>query len=414
MSSLFRQEAMQAEHTPLYANPLAVRTVTATRVMAVLLLMVAGLVAFAAFAQFNKKEHVAGFLTTELGDAAVVAPLTGTLTELFVAEDAIVKKGDPLFSVSTEVGAGKGETEVQLDNQLQRKKETLEAEIENLRTTGQVEKGQLQSRLALLDSTLLQGQADQTRLRAIGALSQKTLDKQQELVSRGYVSELSLIDKQRDKLEVEGRLAAVEQATMALQRERAQLVFDLTTTERRLAATIAPREREALSLAQSKTELLASRVRKVLAPRDGTVSGLTATSGAAVSAGEVLLRLTPEGAALVAKLRISPHARGMVNIGQPVLLQYASYPYRDYGQAQAILSKIAESPVDNPDQEKPSQGKAPVYSVTAVLASQTVISRKGEVFRLKPGMSFEADIVIERRSLLAWLFSPLFDARSGS
>jgi membrane fusion protein len=416
MSSLFREEAIQAEQTPLYASPLAIRAVTATRLMVVLLFIVALLIAFAALAHFNKKEHVSGYLTTEEGDAVIVAPIAGAVTEVFVTENTVVKKGDPLFSMSAEVAAGKGDADAQLDSQLLRKEEALNMEIASLKVTGMAEKTQLQGRIALLDGSLSQSKVDQLRLHSIGALSQKVLDKQQDLVSRGYVAELSLIDKQRDKLEVDARIAAAVQAALALQRERAQLVSDLSTVERRIESTLAPRKREALSIEQAKTELTYSRTRMVLAPREGVVSGLVAKVGAAAAGGEPLLRLTTRGVPLIATLRISPQARGTVLIGQNVLLQYTSFPHRDYGQARAVITQISEAPVDSPEQSSANpqgQPKATVYLVNASLLSQSVTSRKGEVFPLKTGMVLEADIVIERRSLLAWLFSPLLDARNG-
>jgi len=48
----------------------------------------------------------------------------------------------------------------------------------------------------------------------------------------------------------------------------------------------------------------------------------------------------------------------------------------------------------------------PYYRATAILDHQSVRAF-GQDLALRPGMKLEADIVLEERSLLAWLLEPL-------
>ena len=49
----------------------------------------------------------------------------------------------------------------------------------------------------------------------------------------------------------------------------------------------------------------------------------------------------------------------------------------------------------------------PLYRITVALSSQTALAY-GEAVALHPGMQVEADILIENRRLIEWMFDPLF------
>jgi membrane fusion protein len=49
----------------------------------------------------------------------------------------------------------------------------------------------------------------------------------------------------------------------------------------------------------------------------------------------------------------------------------------------------------------------PLYRITVALERQTVTAY-GNAVPLQPGMELEADVVIETRSLIEWVFDPLF------
>jgi membrane fusion protein len=49
----------------------------------------------------------------------------------------------------------------------------------------------------------------------------------------------------------------------------------------------------------------------------------------------------------------------------------------------------------------------PVYRVTVNLNKQTVTAY-GNLMPLQPGMKLEADVLLERRRLVEWMFEPLF------
>ena len=62
-------------------------------------LSIAAAIAFAATANYARKQTTAGALVPDTGTVRIAAPKAGVLTELFVAHGATVAPSDPLFTV---------------------------------------------------------------------------------------------------------------------------------------------------------------------------------------------------------------------------------------------------------------------------------------------------------------------------
>jgi len=54
----------------------------------------------------------------------------------------------------------------------------------------------------------------------------------------------------------------------------------------------------------------------------------------------------------------------------------------------------------------PLQAREPVYRVDVALQNQTV-SALGQELPLRPGMLVNADLLLEKRSILEWIFEPV-------
>jgi multidrug efflux pump subunit AcrA (membrane-fusion protein) len=134
----------------------------------------------------------------------------------------------------------------------------------------------------------------------------------------------------------------------------------------------------------------------LLAPADLVVGVMHASPGQEVSAGQVLAELLPAAGHLEAQLSIAPAAIGFIKRGQLVRLRYDAFPARKFGQAQGKIASVSLMPA--------ADGS---YRARVALERNYVQAAGGRV-ALQPGMSFKSEIVIERRSLLEWLFEPLY------
>ncbi|HYJ42577.1 MAG TPA: HlyD family secretion protein [Steroidobacteraceae bacterium] len=99
---------------------------------------------------------------------------------------------------------------------------------------------------------------------------------------------------------------------------------------------------------------------------------------------------------LEAELRIAPTAIGFIKPGQLVRLRYDAFPDRKFGQAQGKIASISSLPTGDGS-----------YRARVTL-ERDYVQAFGERVALRPGMSFSGEIVVEQRSLLEWLFEPLY------
>jgi membrane fusion protein len=94
------------------------------------------------------------------------------------------------------------------------------------------------------------------------------------------------------------------------------------------------------------------------------------------------------------------------------MLRYQAFPYQKFGLASGQVTNVAHS-ASTPQQVANSYGilaTEPMYRIDVKLSSQSVIGNdKAEP--LLPGMAVDADIQLDKRTLLEWLFEPFLGAK---
>jgi len=112
----------------------------------------------------------------------------------------------------------------------------------------------------------------------------------------------------------------------------------------------------------------------------------------------VLASLLPAQARLQAQLLAPSSAIGFVREQQPVLLRYAAFPYQKFGHQRGEVVQVSRAPLPSA-----TPGAAPMYRITVALERQS-IAAYGLEQPLVPGMQIEADVLLERRRLIEWIF----------
>jgi membrane fusion protein len=173
-------------------------------------------------------------------------------------------------------------------------------------------------------------------------------------------------------------------------------------------------EREQGELAELATRESGSQAPRriaVQAPVAGTLSAVHASRGQAVSPEAAVLTLTPEGEPLVAHLYAPSSALGFVRVGQAVKLRVQAYPHQKFGWLPGQVSAVAQAPAQTTELAQVAglglgAAAEPLYRITVAL-SQTPLAGAGAERPLRAGMQLEADVVLEQRRLVEWLFEPL-------
>jgi membrane fusion protein len=110
------------------------------------------------------------------------------------------------------------------------------------------------------------------------------------------------------------------------------------------------------------------------------------------------------------ELLVPTRAIGFIAKGQEVVLRYEAFPYERFGQYRGMVTDIGRNVWTSGERIGPLSAKEPVYRVDVALESQAV-SALGQQFALRPGMLVNADLLLEKRTLLEWIFEPVMQLK---
>jgi multidrug efflux pump subunit AcrA (membrane-fusion protein) len=145
----------------------------------------------------------------------------------------------------------------------------------------------------------------------------------------------------------------------------------------------------------------------ITAPISGQVVSAQAHVGQVIGAGVPLFSISPEGATLRARLIAPSRTTGFITPGQEVNLLIDAYPFQRFGGVNGRVSQISGALVSGPQVNAPVPVPEAGYVIDIDIPTQS-ISAYGKQMPLANGMLLNADIVIDRRSLIEWVLDPLF------
>lgn len=407
--SLFRPEVLESQRTSWVGEirlirPLSLTVLTGAVVAAVLILG-----AFLYLGEYTRKVRVSGVLVPDRGVIRLVAPQEGVLVERRVAEGARVHAGDVLFVLSLERSGLGGDTQELVQR-------SLVAREKSLRDAASQQQSLLHSQLAALDRRLTDMRREREALDGEAALlaqriklAEETKARWESLRNDNFVSSAQAQSKSDELLGLQAQRQALERQRGAHEREVATLEAQRRELPLQHATKLGEIDRERTELVQQQAESEARRSLVVRAPQDGVVSGVLAQPGQAVTPSVALASLVPAGATLQAHLYAPSSAVGFLRADQPVLLRYDAFPHQKYGAQRGRIEQVSLAPLAASELVGQAPGAAPsrepMYRIAVVLERQQVQTGH-EQRSLVPGMQLEADVPIERRRLIEWLFAP--------
>jgi hemolysin D len=229
----------------------------------------------------------------------------------------------------------------------------------------------------------------------------------EQLLAKGYVSKLKVIEMRRQRLaSARDRDAAIATAsratadmaaaqssiTQAMSEARSRVLTDLTKAE-----SDARLRREELAKATQKSSL-----QTLVSPVDGLIAQLAVhTIGGVVEATKPIMIVVPAGGTLVADVKVLNRDVGFIRSGDFVAVKVEAFPFTRYGTLQGRVESVGSDAVED-------EKLGLVYPVRVMLGHGSE-GRSGEI-RVAPGMEVTADIRTGRRSILSYLMSPIDEA----
>jgi hemolysin D len=225
------------------------------------------------------------------------------------------------------------------------------------------------------------------------------------------VSEHAWLEKEQERVELEGKLADVAN-------QRRSLVAE---TRKNAQDALNEGFRQAQSSGQDAQRAAAhSDLLRLKAPVAGTVQQLTVhTVGGVVQSAQPLMVIVPRQHQVEVEAFMENKDVGFVAEGQRAQVKIETFDYTKYGTVSGRVSHVSRDAIDpntqtgsqasqqvHQDDSKKDSPKGPVYAVK-VLLDQSAMTIDGHQVALTPGMSVSIEIKTGSRRIIEYFLSPL-------
>ncbi|HEX4333998.1 MAG TPA: HlyD family efflux transporter periplasmic adaptor subunit [Usitatibacter sp.] len=405
---LFRQEAIDAQREKFLGEATIARPVPFWVFSLLAASVAVMLIAVALWGQYTRRERVEGYVALDTGAARVLIPDSGRVTDLMIKEGDEVKAGDAMAKLSLDRSTGSGtSTNEAVAAEMQNRRVILEKEQNQWRELGAQQVGQLRRRIRDMETELTQidreASLQQERIKS----ARDQLERYHGLAGeKQFVSE-ALVKQKRDEVtDQEIKLQNLARQRGQVERDLASARLDEPSIDLRTRTQTEQVARQLSELQEGLTQVEGRRESVIRAPMAGVVTNIAVNRGQSVAADSTFATVLPKGSGMHVELLVPTRAIGFVRPGQEVVLRYEAFPYERFGQYRGVIADVSRSVWTQGEHVGALTAKEPVYRIDVKLDRQNV-SALGQDYALRAGMLVSADLLLERRTLLEWIFEPV-------
>lgn len=284
------------------------------------------------------------------------------------------------------------------------------------RANAEIRREQLESQLSILREQKVQKEKElesliikEANVKQSLALAQKQLRIKKPLADQGVISQVELLQTQRDVNELKTELDATQSAipqTEAQIKEQQNRVNERTSTFRSEAAEELSRHRAELASVQeqlisNKDRVLRTEVRS---PVRGSVKEIKIrTIGGVIRPGEDLMEIVPIEDTLLVEARIKTTDSGFVHLDQKAVVKFDTYDYSIYGGLHAVVEFKSSDAI-----EEEVGGKRDRFFRVRLRTDRNYLQGKGGAqLEIGPGDTAVVDILTGQKTVLQYLLLPI-------
>lgn len=409
METLFRKDAIQGQQALYGARILYSPRRYLNRLVSGLLLICTLILLAIWLVSYTKRIQVSGSLRSSVASVKLYSQGHGVVEQVYISEAEQVDEGQPLFKIRK---LNQDIKELNLRrNGLQQQKVRYQQQLEELiKAQDRADRLAELENLAIADETTRLKGLIQLKNRQL-TIGQQTAQASQQLFRQGLIARQSHQQTRQMLLEQEAelqRLALEEQRLTSRQisldryrqqdrlrhfQDRAQLIAELETIKEQLQA-------------------VDQRLwHDYLAPRNGVISNMQVQPGMQLNSNKLLAIIGPEKADLYADLYVPARHVALIKEQQLVNLKFDAYPYQEYGFGQGVVKEISRMLFQAQELDVPNTMVGAVYRVRVAMEKQWLL-HEGQQLKLHPGMTLTADMMLDSRSIAAWIIEPLYSVGS--
>ena len=367
----------------------------------------------------------------------VQAAAEGTVTNIKVKENQVVKKGDTIALIdNSQLQTKKSQLLGTIEqNQLQRSQ--IDAQLKALKNQMAAESNAMGQAIASAKADLSRNKRDyqdkqitsQTQVQELEAsveLARQQLKGYEQLGNTGAIADLEIKEKEQAFKAATARLESAKaglnpsDANVAIAQER--ISQELTKGESTIAQLNKEKEelirrqveiQNQISSAQQELKQVFTELQKTVirTSESGTILKLELrNTGQVVRLGDAIAQIAPNNAPFIIKARVPSSDISKVQVCKlaqvakcregEVQMRLSAYPYPDYGILKGAVRSISADAIT-------SQGNgnipiAPYYEVT-IQPEKLYLKRADKSYPIQAGMEVTAEIISKKETLLTFI-----------
>jgi len=402
---MFRKEVLRNQRRKLqgevvFSQPIVLRILA---YLVTLLLMLLILASF--FIKIERKETVVGTIYPQGGLIDVKAERSGTVSKVHVSEKDFIKRNDRIIEfISTHETVDGNKDTINFDL-LQKSLFSIDEQIKSLKVSSRKRSQQLE-RILLHISDEVTSLHEQLELAKKSAdLANSRYTKFKRLRASGVVFEGEFISIEQEQIQSLMNVQVLIEQHLSRQREYERTKLELTELEingNQMLDQLNERKRTTL---REISSLNANREFVKLSPVSGTISGMLIKAGDQVNANDTISHVIPDGKPLQAIVEIPSDFIGFINVDQEVNIKVDAFPYQKFGSIKGRIVEKTDVPIVFPNRSN-NQSNSIKFRIIVSL-ERDYIKTDGEKFELLSGMTIVAEVILDQRTIIEWLFEPI-------
>ena len=142
----------------------------------------------------------------------------------------------------------------------------------------------------------------------------------------------------------------------------------------------------------------------LIAPSPGLVKNIRVTTlGGVVRAGDTVMELLPTQSGLILEAKVYPVDIAFITVGQTANVKLDAFDVSIYGGFNGEVVYVSPDTLT----EETQRGPQPYYRVHVKIGEKDFNDEKARRMEVRPGMTAQVDLVVNKRSILSYLVNPV-------
>ncbi len=371
----------------------------------------------------------------------MIQPLeTGVITRIHIKEGDYVKKGDMLLEIDPSVDTADLEGKernlsysrlsMERINAVLNEKDFSPGKKDRASEIVRAQMTHYEAQRDVYNSTLKEKEKEslenqsaleslKTEIETINKVLAITLEdekRQKALVEIGTLADNRYREKMKERMNLERERDSKGGQVQQLETKLARISDEIQTFKSNFREMLLSdysnniHERNTLEAEVSSLKFKQGK-RFIIAPVTGYIHLLPVkTIGGVVTTAQPIVGIVPEGTPLEVNAIVMNKDIGYVKEGQSCVVKVDTYDFQKYGTIEGkveIINPYSMEEKENKETNKSAENESGGYHVRVKMTAETLKTKNGDVYKVKPGMSATVEVNVGKRRVIEFFLLPI-------